>query len=226
MLFPVPRKRTREPVKAHNVVFYALVAVLLFLTWPQSLGGSVAYVKVNGHSMDGTYKTGDLVIVHTASHYDAGDIIAYRIPKDEFGSGAQVIHRIIGGTGHSGYITKGDNRTTKDDWYPKNSDVVGRAWVRIPGAGTWFSNLSKPIPLGVICAGMTIFVMVLPRRAPNKGKDSPTKRPRVRRIPPVSVDLSTVAAAASSPQPVARLRSTAGRHVRPAHPSRRPRTTR
>ena len=37
--------------------------------WPQSLGGSVAYIKVQGHSMDGTYKSGDLIVVrkHTTT---------------------------------------------------------------------------------------------------------------------------------------------------------------
>src|SRR5689334_25447687 len=97
MLLPASRQRERQPVKARNVVFFFIMAALLYLTWPQSLGGSIAYVKVNGHSMDGTYKSGDLVIVHRADDYRTGDIIAYRIPKDEFGSGAQVIHRIIGG---------------------------------------------------------------------------------------------------------------------------------
>lgn len=147
-----------------NLMCWGGIAAILFIIWPQSLGGSVAYIKVQGHSMDGTYKSGDLIVVRRHSHYAVGDIITYRIPKGDFGAGAQVIHRIIGGNGTTGFVTKGDNRKSADDWHPRNSDVIGESWVRVPGAGVWFSRISQPLPLGVIVGGLTVFVMVLPRK--------------------------------------------------------------
>ena len=155
----------------------ALVAGIFLLTWPQSLGGPVAYVQVSGQSMDGTYKTGDLIVVRRQSHYSTGDIITYRIPAGQFGAGAQVIHRIIGGNGTTGFITKGDNKKFADAWHPRNHDVVGRSWLRIQNAGIWFSRLSQPLPLGVIVGGLTIFVMLLPRRT--YGMVAREIRPRV-----------------------------------------------
>jgi signal peptidase len=160
----VSKRRGRRVRLTLGVLSWALIAGFLIVFWPQSLGGPIAYVKVQGHSMDGTYQTGDLIVVRKQDHYSAGEIITYRIPKGEFGAGAQVIHRIIGGNGSTGFITKGDNKKFADDWHPRTSDVVGRSWIRVPGAGVWFSRLSQPLPMGVIVGGLTVFVMVLPRR--------------------------------------------------------------
>jgi signal peptidase len=153
--------RTR---RVAQLLITLVVAVLLWGTWPQSLGGSVAYVKVNGESMDGTYNTGDLIVVHREAHYAVGDIIAYRVPKDKFAAGAQVIHRIVGGNGSSGFVTRGDNRTVVDEWHPRIGDVVGTAWARFPGLGSWFSKMARPIPLGALCGGLTVLVMLFPKR--------------------------------------------------------------
>jgi signal peptidase I len=170
----------RHPLRTvANLLCCAVIAAILFVIWPQSLGGSVAYIKVQGHSMDGTYRSGDLIVVRKHSHYAVGDIITYRIPNGEFGAGAQVIHRIVGGNGTTGFITKGDNRKSVDDWHPRNSDVVGESWLRAPGAGVWFSRISQPLPLGVIVGGLTVFVMVLPRKT--YGMVAKEIRPKARR---------------------------------------------
>jgi signal peptidase len=158
------RLRRRPGRSIIQLLCWGAIAAILFVIWPQSLGGSVAYIKVQGHSMDGTYKSGDLIVVRQHDHYAAGDIITYRIPQGSFGAGAQVIHRIIGGDGTTGFVTKGDNRKSADDWHPRNSDVIGRSWLRLPGAGVWFSRISQPLPLGVIVGGLTVFVMVLPKK--------------------------------------------------------------
>ncbi|HEX4427685.1 MAG TPA: signal peptidase I [Frankiaceae bacterium] len=158
----MPEARHPRAKRIFHWSMLAFLAALLYASWPQSLGGSVAYVQVSGHSMDGTYKTGDLVVVRKQSHYSVGDIVAYKIPKGEFGAGAQVIHRIIGGDGTTGFVTKGDNKKLKDDWHPRTSDVVGHAWLRAPGAGVWMARLAQPMPMGVLCGGLTLFVMVLP----------------------------------------------------------------
>ena len=160
----------RTLIRATKVLPLLLVAVMMWMIWPQSLGGDVAYARVNGHSMDGTYRNGDLIVVRAESHYSVGDIIDYRIPKDEFGAGAQVIHRIIGGNGTDGFITKGDNRTRPDDWHPRTADVVGHARLRLAGMGIWLTNLSAPLPLGLLCAGLTVVTMLLPKRDRRKDK--------------------------------------------------------
>jgi signal peptidase len=152
-------------LRVAQILITLVVAVVLWGTWPQSLGGSVAYVKVNGESMDGTYNTGDLIVVHREAHYAVGDIIAYRVPKNKFAAGAQVIHRIVGGNGSSGFVTRGDNRTVVDEWHPRIDDVVGTAWARFPGLVSWFTRMAEPIPLGALCGGLTVLVMLFPRRA-------------------------------------------------------------
>ena len=99
-----PRSRLRRIL---SLLAWVLVAAALFVSWPQSMGGDVAYVQVQGHSMDGTYKSGDLIVVRRHDHYSVGDIVTYRIPKGQFGAGAQVIHRIVGGDWDHGIRDQG-----------------------------------------------------------------------------------------------------------------------
>ena len=140
---------------------------LLVMFWPQSLGGAVSYVRVDGHSMDPTFHLGDLAIVHRQSSYRVGDAVAYRVPKGEFGAGAMVIHRLIGGNGTTGYITKGDNKNLPDEWHPKTGDIVGRVRYDIPGAGTKLAALTKPMYLGGLVAALTVMVMLFPSSSGN-----------------------------------------------------------
>jgi signal peptidase I len=138
---------------------------LLAMFWPQSLGGQVAYVRVDGHSMDPALHLGDLAIVRHQSSYRVGDAVAYRIPKGEFGAGAMVIHRLIGGNGTTGYVTKGDNKNLPDEWHPTTADIAGRVRYDIPGAGTKLAALTKPMYLGGLVAALTVAVMVFPSPA-------------------------------------------------------------
>jgi signal peptidase len=140
-----------------------LAALAMF--WPQSLGGRVAYVQVDGHSMDPTFHFGDLAVVRRQPSYRVGDAVAYRIPKGEFAAGALVIHRLIGGNGRTGFVTKGDNKNLPDEWHPKTADIVGRVRYDIPGAGTKIAALTKPMYLGGLVAALTVAVMVMPSRA-------------------------------------------------------------
>lgn len=153
-----------------RTVALALGAVALWLiwcAWPQSLGGRVAYVRVDGWSMNPTLHNGDLVLVKRQPSYAVGDAVAYRIPRGEFGAGALVVHRLIGGDGRHGYVTRGDNRNINDPWHPRTSDVVGRVRYDVPNAGAAFATASKPIWIGALVALTTVFVMVLP--APKRG---------------------------------------------------------
>jgi signal peptidase len=140
-----------------------LILAVVWLVWPQSMHGAVAYIGVDGHSMDGTYANGDLIVVRKQPSYQVGDIVTYKIPKGEFGAGANVIHRITGGNGTTGFTTQGDNRTIADPWHPRTADVVGHSELRVPGGARYFLALSKPIPLGGLCAALTVFVMLWPK---------------------------------------------------------------
>jgi signal peptidase I len=145
-------------------MFVAVVVALGFLFWPQSLGGKVAYVRVDGHSMDPTFHMGDLAIVKKQASYRIGDPVAYKIPKGEFGAGAMVIHRLIGGDGVHGFTTKGDNRTIADEWHPRTADVVGRVRYDMPAAGNKVAELTRPVYVGGLVASLTVLVMLWPAK--------------------------------------------------------------
>jgi signal peptidase I len=143
------------------------VAILVCLFWaqylrPQSLGGRAAYVLVSGKSMLPRYHTGDLVLVEQQPSYHVGQLIAYRVPKGDPMAGAQVIHRIIGGSAQQGFIVKGDNRTAPDVWRPKPGDIVGAKALRIPNAVLVLQFFRSPIFLALLAACF-VFVQVLVR---------------------------------------------------------------
>jgi signal peptidase I len=144
-----------------------MLAGVLFVTWPQSLGGRVAYIKVSGHSMEPTMHFGDLVVIRAQSHYHVGQIIAYRVPPREVGAGVTVIHRIVGGNPHTGYRTRGDNNPYNDPWRPRSANIVGARWTLIPRAANLLSGLRGPLPLAAFATLLTVlgaYEILKPRR--------------------------------------------------------------
>jgi signal peptidase len=166
------------PIFFRTVQWMLLAALipLAFLFWPQTFGGKASYVKVDGHSMDPTYHFGDLAIVRKQSSYNIGDPVAYRIPKGEFGAGAMVNHRLNGGDVVNCFSPKGDNRTIADEWHPRNSDVVGRVVYDLPAMGNKLAELTRPVNVGGLVAGLTVLVMLWPKRE----KEEPKQRKRGR----------------------------------------------
>ena len=160
----------RLPRRTLSLALAAAALWLLWTAWPQSLGGRVAYVRVDGWSMNPTFHNGDLVVVARQSSYRIGDPVAYRIPKGEFGAGALVVHRLIGGDGTNGFVTRGDNRNINDSWHPRTTDVVGRVRFDVPGAGSKFAQASKPVWVGALVALTTVLVMVLPGSTSRGGR--------------------------------------------------------
>jgi len=112
---------------------WVLVIVLALAVWPASLGGRMGLVMVAGNSMEPTYQLGDAVIAWREP-VAIGDIILYRVPDGAPGEGKTVIHRVVGGDGN-GWVTKGDNSTYTDSWYPSNLDVLGVAKAKVPLGG-------------------------------------------------------------------------------------------
>lgn len=111
------------------------VVVVAWALWPSNLGGWTSYVIVHGHSMDPTFNTGDLAVMRHESDYHVGQIVAYEIPKPSPIAGHLVIHRIVGTKSGGRFVMRGDNRTTKDAWFPTRGDILGRLSVHAPVPG-------------------------------------------------------------------------------------------
>ena len=134
------RRRARRIGSA--LVTTVVVALVVFL-WPARLGGSTNLVVVRGTSMEPVYHLNDIVVARTASDYDVGDIVVFRIP-DGVGEGMLVIHRLIGRRDDGSWITEGDNRDTPDDFRIHDDDFVGKPVFVLPRAGRlvqWVSNV-------------------------------------------------------------------------------------
>jgi signal peptidase I len=133
--------------------------------------------------MEPTFHPGDVVITRSASAYGIGDAVAYRVPAGEMGSGTIVIHRIVGGSAVEGFITQGDNNPDVDDWHPLSHDVLGRAWIHVPGLGRMMVWLSRPSGLAALAAVAAAGVALFPstvtrRRAAAAGRRSSVRRRR------------------------------------------------
>jgi signal peptidase I len=115
---------------------------------------------------------GDMAIVERQSAYHVGDIIAYRIPAGETGAGQDVIHRIVGGNGVTGFVTKGDHNSYTDHfWHPTTSDVVGKVWFHIPGVARILGHLRSPGVLAATVGIVTFVIMAWPRKR-DEGEES------------------------------------------------------
>jgi len=150
-----------------DILVFGLIGIILFFTWPVRFGGDATFVVVHGHSMDPTFRSGDLVLVRSASEYQVGDIAAYHIPKGQAGAGSGVIHRIVRREGDR-YVFKGDNRATADQWRPRASDIIGRLTVRLPLPGeTFWAMLPWAWCLAV---GGVVTWMLWPQSSPRRSR--------------------------------------------------------
>ena len=153
-----------------NVLVLGLLGVWFFTLAPTLVNGPAAYIKVSGHSMDGTYKTGDLVVTREQDTYGKGDIVAFEVPNG-MGTG-QVIHRIIGGNGRAGYTMQGDNNPDPDpvpapERTPTSSARPGRT-TRTPA---WVFELPQnPTYVGLAAGLFTLIVLAFDAR-PRRRRD-------------------------------------------------------
>ncbi|GIW13778.1 MAG: hypothetical protein KatS3mg062_1217 [Tepidiforma sp.] len=129
-------------VAAAVLLLLAVAGWVLFA--PQQLGGQAAYVIVNGNSMEPGMHRGDLAVVRRADDYRPGDVVTYRHPDI-----GHVIHRIV--AEEDGRFTlRGDNNEFFDSYHPTRSEVVGRLWFYVPGAGRLLWHLRSPLWAGAI----------------------------------------------------------------------------
>lgn len=177
------------------------IGVLLLLTaWylslaPTVFGGPAAYIEVIGHSMDGTYRTGDLVVTRSQDTYAVGDIVAFKVDS------GQVIHRIITGDGEAGYTLQGDNNPDPDPWHPTDDEIVGKAWVRLDGKA-WVMHLPREPWFAGLAAGLlTLVVLGWDARPRRRSGDESADGPLVESTAPVPADAVPAGAVAAGAVP-------------------------
>ena len=180
---PPHQSRCRHPRlrRTGELVAFAALAAVLFLTWPQSLGGRVAYIMVSGHSMEPTMHLGDLVVLREQPAYRVGEIVAYHVPDGEVGAGAIVIHRIVAGNAQKGFTTRGDNNSYRDAWHPHTTNILGARWTVLPGAANVFTRLRSPFALATFSAILTALVAYELLKPRGRHRTTPARRRRIRR---------------------------------------------
>jgi signal peptidase I len=137
-----------KPGRIPTVVSNLILVVSLIAIWvafaPARLGGMVAYVIVNGISMEPGYHLGDLTIMRKAAAYQVGDVVTYRDAEMQ----AYVIHRIIS-VDRDRYVLKGDNNSWIDAYRPTNKEIIGKLWIYIPKLGKIFKWLHSPLNMAL-----------------------------------------------------------------------------
>lgn len=161
-----------KPSQLVRVLTTSLLLVVILVGWrvagPRQLGGTASYVVTHGISMEPEYREGDLVILRPSGGYQKGDIIGYDSPT----LGRLVLHRIED-RDRQGFITKGDNNSWLDQDRPKSADVIGKAWLHIPGAGKWLAKTRSPAVAATLIALLALSFLLgteKKRRRARKGK--------------------------------------------------------
>jgi signal peptidase len=146
-------RRRRQRRALLSALSWLAVGLLVALGASSILGGPVRLVVVRGHSMDPTFATGDLIVVEDLTAPHVGDIISYPVPA-RVGHDAHIIHRVVGGDA-SGFVTRGDNRTTNDPWTPSAAHVDGHVVLHVAGVGRLLTGWLLPV-LAAAMAGMAL----------------------------------------------------------------------
>jgi len=147
---------------------WALTLLLVAAVWPATWGGITGLTFVQGHSMEPTYYTGDLVLTIRQPAYEVGDVISFQVPPGQAGEGGRAIHRISAvGTldGAEAYVTLGDNNAEADPWLTPSRHIMGRAVAHVPKVGLLLgSSLQRTLLAGA--AALVVLALLWPSRAP------------------------------------------------------------
>lgn len=132
-------RETRRHIKKQSPLkkIPLLVIILVIVCF---VGGFFKYmpVAIMSNSMSDLIKRGDAVIVSKLNekekkYLEVNDIIEYKL------NNAVVVHRIIdiekASNGELIFTTKGDNNLRKDDKKVKESQVIGKVYLKIPKLG-------------------------------------------------------------------------------------------
>ncbi|MGI9578347.1 MAG: S26 family signal peptidase [Microthrixaceae bacterium] len=140
-------------------------AVALF--WPARFGGIVGLTMVAGDSMEPGMNSGDLAVTVRQPSYGVGDPVVFEMPGLEQ---RYVIHRIVRVEDDGNFVTRGDNRTTDDNWRVAPKSIMGQQVMIIPRCEhPLCRNLPIPVIFGIgllgLAAGMWVYSAVRgPRR--------------------------------------------------------------
>lgn len=144
-------KSTRWTSRSRSWISVAsLIAALLALWWfvlPTHLGGRTTFFLTKGISMEPYLEEGDLAVLHKASSYQVGDVVAFHSDNMK----AVLLHRIIDVDDTGRLTTKGDNNSEVDLDHPLPRDVIGRLDHVFEGAGKNFMWL-KSTPVRIVGA--------------------------------------------------------------------------
>jgi signal peptidase I len=155
---PHPPQMTSHPTSIFRWLgaLIALIAVagLWYELAPAKLGGSHDYAVVDGISMQPKLHSGDLVLMHSSSHYEVGDVVGYH----NLQLGRLVLHRIVGKVGDT-YVFKGDNNSFLDAYHPTQDQLVGRLSIHVPKVGGVFTWLHAPHH-SAITVGIVAFLLL------------------------------------------------------------------
>lgn len=149
-----PRRPSRR--LATQLLLAATLGIGLWYLTPSELGGSTTYLVTRGTSMLPTHEPGTLVVTRVQDDYTVGDVIAFH----HEGLHYLVMHRIVGIDGDR-FITRGDNNDFDDAFRPDASDVVGRAWIHLPGGADVLSRLRSPLTQGVVLGTLAVFAFLV-----------------------------------------------------------------
>lgn len=152
--------------RALSIALVAVLAGCAFLLRPAAiLGGSTGFVVVRGTSMLPTLHNGDLVVSRAHDRYSVGDVLAYHVPQGQLGQGRLVIHRVVAVAPDGSLTLRGDNNPQADPWHPRQADVGGTEWLRVPKAGGMLLLLRTPAVAAMLGALLAIWVVA--RREPD-----------------------------------------------------------
>lgn len=151
------RRRLQARLGASAVLGVLLVGWLFFA--PPQLGGPASYAVVRGSSMAPILEDGDLAVVHGQDRYRVGDVVLYR----DAVLGQSLLHRVVGRAGDR-FVMKGDHNRFLDAFRPKEDEVVGRLWLRIPNVGRAIGWLRRPAHAALV-AGLLAAILAGGRSA-------------------------------------------------------------
>lgn len=156
-------RTTRAALTGASLV---VVAIALWATLaPVSLGGPASYVVTDGTSMLPRFMADGMVVTRASDDYRVGDIVAYHNRDLR----AVVMHRIVARDG-ARYVFKGDNNDFRDTYHARRSDLVGKEWVYLPGAGRYLLMLRQPVLFAIIIGGIAAMSFRAPRRNRRKAR--------------------------------------------------------
>ncbi len=164
----VSMRRWTSPLLSGIFLVLVILAWALFL--PIQFGGAAAYVIVNGASMEPLYHSGDLVIVRRETSYGVGDIVTYYSADLD----SYVIHRVVAvkdGT----FTFKGDNNAWLDPEKPTTDQLIGKAWLHIPGIGRLLAPFRTPLGLALLAGAVAVVVMFALLPGKRLRKRAPTR---------------------------------------------------